>query len=82
MLLILQTGCLAVQDKGWSQACLICSELCCLLFLNHVTVSNVQDLYITTLNWGDEPREGIGGLYVARPGATGVAGAYFGKLPA
>ena len=42
----------------------------------------LQDLYITTLNWGDEPKEGIGGLYVARPGATGVAGAYFGKLPA
>ena len=42
----------------------------------------LQDLFITTLNSGDEPKEGVGGLYKARPGARGVAGAYFGKLPA
>ena len=43
----------------------------------------LQDLFITTLNPGDEPKEGVGGLYVARPpGVSGVQGAYFGKLPA
>ena len=46
--------------------------------------SNLDELYITTLNHEGGQEKGMGGLYRAKapPGVKGVAGAYFGKIAA